>query len=1272
MEKFEFKDLKTEAKSDSITLEWEVETNIPADKLSYEAVLVGEEDLYLVSEEPLVMTNSYTFTGLAPNSEYALFIRAFVEPDHEFLIEYPADGKIVATKDGEAPRASSLRLHVSNVSDDGFVVAWTKAYDNITPDGKIRYKVYLGVDGEWIPKEEAVNITSFKFTGLAPCKEYKIRVEASDEAENVLQYADVSASTSDKTKPVAASTLLKVTDLATDGFTISWESASDNITPSEKMHYRVMVREVGLESDWKAFEGIGITSYTFKGLKQGTEYSFFVRAFDEAGNYCDYFQPESKAVYVTKTLVVDEVAPIVATKVITVSNRTDSGFTINWTPASDDVTPMEKIRYRIWLKVHGEGNWRCVHEEPGITSYTFKGLKEGTVYSFYVEAFDEKKNKLTYLNPKTGQSFNTVTADHTAPEVKSSGYSVSGLSGDGFTLAWAAAKDNITISKNIRYRVFIKEHGQAWGNPTPVQELTGITTYTFTGLKGGTEYDFYVEALDAAGNSTKYPEASKSIPDAEPPRAGSKMVTVSDITPHGFTISWEPASDSVTPNEKIRYKVWLTPSDNVKWNTVHEEAGISSYTFTGLKEATAYSFFVEAYDEANQKFKYFDTATNKAFGATTLDTPPVVSDKTLRFEVRGTNVTVLWNIAKDAVTSEKDIIYSVFRTESGIWQKPILLKGVNYYTFTGLKSATQYSFRVEAKDKGGNVIEYPECLVETEDTEVPDIHGGALIAVKAKTTADSITIQWDKATDKVTADSDMIYKVGRTEAGAWAPLIEVKGSTSHKFTGLKPATTYKFRAFAFDKAGNSSAYPVTSETTLDSAAPVVSDNSIKATPAANSVTLEWKLAGDDVTDSREIRYVVSQLISGNWKSVQEVVGKSSVTISGLTSAVQYSFKVDAFDKAGNCLKYNTVSVITKDNVPPTISRFTIDTSSITENSVSLEWTPASDNKTEDSKLAYRVLQNVSGDWRLLKTLYGQNKYTVTGLEPGKQYTFKVAVHDTAGNEKSYNSVSVNTADKTKPTINNKALGISNITHDSFSLTWAAASDNVSKHSEIRYKIYLREVGTTGWTAVKDARGYTSHQVTGLKPYTQYSVFVRAIDGDGNYSDYSTSSVTTLLRTVLSKPAQFYCNGVYSFPEDHDKNASFFYENIGSQLNRSYFELSFDFYSLYSPKESNDKPLGLALLMFGRSGRWMGLCFKDGYIYVSTANHDHQFNTYIRFERSTWQSIRVLYDNGRLNINGKILAIGNLGSSGDHVLSSCDYSRGACFKGYLKNLVVKCK
>jgi chitinase len=190
----------------------------------------------------------------------------------------------------------------------------------------------------------------------------------------------------------------------------------------------------------------------------------------------------------------------------------------------------------------------------------------------------------------------------------------------------------------------------------------------------------------------------------------------------------------------------------------------------------------------------------------------------------------------------------------------------------------------------------------------------------------------------------------------------------------------------------------------------------------------------------------------------------------------------------------------RDRVPPTAPTNLIVTAT-TEHSVSLSWSPSTDNSGRFSYLICCAGTTVT----VSQTM---TSHTLEGLQSGKTYTFRVYAKDAAGNlSKSSNAVTVTLpgqlAAPTKPVV-----GVLDVGPTHVSLSWSSTDDG----SFIWYSIYVDGEPVT--TLNSKSATFTCAAVlvpTGCTPLNQattYTFTVRARDVDGNLSPISDPVVVT--------------------------------------------------------------------------------------------------------------------------------------------------------------------
>lgn len=182
----------------------------------------------------------------------------------------------------------------------------------------------------------------------------------------------------------------------------------------------------------------------------------------------------------------------------------------------------------------------------------------------------------------------------------------------------------------------------------------------------------------------------------------------------------------------------------------------------------------------------------------------------------------------------------------------------------------------------------------TSDTQAPTAPGNLNVS---NVTSSSITLQWSASTDNVGVTEYVIHQ-GTASVGS------VSGSTlTFTHTGLTPDTTYSYTVQAKDAAGNVS--PSSNTINVKTNAVSGPDTQAPSTPVnvtvtgvtSSSVSLTWTASTDNVGVTGYDVYQGANL-------ALSVTG-TSATVSGLSAATAYTFKVAAKDAAGNVSPQST-------------------------------------------------------------------------------------------------------------------------------------------------------------------------------------------------------------------------------------------------------------------------------------------------------------------------------------------------------------------------------
>lgn len=178
-----------------------------------------------------------------------------------------------------------------------------------------------------------------------------------------------------------------------------------------------------------------------------------------------------------------------------------SAIRIEWSPASDDVSPASAIVYEIY-EADSPGAQSFADPSyvtaPGATSFTAVPLPISTTRYYVVRARDSAGNLDD--NQVEVSATTSDTADQTPPEFAGIRAAVPAGS-SGLSLSWSPATDNVTPPELLRYRAYVATAagGQELGSPAG-QSAPGASELLISGLAIETTYYIVVRAVDALGN----------------------------------------------------------------------------------------------------------------------------------------------------------------------------------------------------------------------------------------------------------------------------------------------------------------------------------------------------------------------------------------------------------------------------------------------------------------------------------------------------------------------------------------------------------------------------------------------------------------------------------------------------------------------------------------------------------------------------------------------------------------------------------------------------
>lgn len=270
------------------------------------------------------------------------------------------------------------------------------------------------------------------------------------------------------------------------------------------------------------------------------------------------------------------------------------------------------------------------------------------------------------------------------------GLVVSDITGSGLTLSWEKPLD--TGAGINRYEVYLDDNLYDTGSPSPASmEITGLSEYTLYSLK--------VKAIDEADHESGFSATvTARTKDVTPPSIPDGLAAT-DLTANGFTLTWDPSTDSGSGIKE--YEVY---KNGVKVATV---AGhLTTYTASGLVPNTSYNYTVKAID---QETPVNDSPESSTLVVNTPDAPdlaPPSAPNNLKFlTVQITCIGISWNPSTDDVQVAG---YEVYVND----EMRAFVEGAESagYTITNLNPNTTYNIFLKAKDTSDKLSAASETI----------------------------------------------------------------------------------------------------------------------------------------------------------------------------------------------------------------------------------------------------------------------------------------------------------------------------------------------------------------------------------------------------------------------------------------------------------------------------------------------------------------------------------------------------------------------------------
>ena len=563
-----------------------------------------------------------------------------------------------------------------------------------------------------------------------------------------------------------------------------------------------------------------------------------------------------------------------------------------------------------------------------------------------------------------------------------------------------------------------------------------------------------------------------------------------------------PHSLDATPGNGQVMLSWVLPSGGAALTHYeYEQDGSGTWISTG---GTATDYTVRNLTNG-QPYTFKVRALNSAGASAASAASPSVTPATVPGAPTGLGATVsdrrvdlMWTApASDGGQSITDYEYE--QGGSGTW----ISTGstATSYTIRNLTNGQPYRFRVRAVNSVGAGAASAASPNVTPATE-PDAPTG----LSATVSDQKVDLIWTAPASNGGAPI-LRYEYELDFSGTWTSTGGT--ASSYTVTGLTNGQFYTFRVRAVNRVGAGLASSSQSATPTSTVVAPDAPFGLSATPGNRQVMLSWVQPSGGAALTH---YEYEQDLSDTWTSTGGTA--SSYTVTGLTNGQPYTFKVRAVNSAGQSAASGSRSATpttTEPEAPESLS-FTPG-----DQQVTLRWR-APTNDGGEPILRYEYDQDGSGTW--ISTGGTATSHTVTGLNNGQTYTFRVRAVNALGNGavvmlEATPSTSTGGGGGgggggpriTRPGAPENLLAEGG--DGQVKLTWEAPEDDGgSEITDYQYRIN----GRNPWTSIGSTQ--TTHTLTGLVNGTAYVFEVRAVNRIGRGRASNRAKATPMAPLAL--------------------------------------------------------------------------------------------------------------------------------------------------------------
>ena len=631
----------------------------------------------------------------------------------------------------------------------------------------------------------------------------------------------------------------------------------------------------------------------------------------------------------------------------------------------------------------------------------FAGLIDNVrVYNVALTAAQIQTDQTTSVNP---------SGPDTTPPSQPGTLSATAISGGEVDLSWGASTDNVGVTGYDIERCA----GASCASFAQIATATA-TTYKDTSVSASTSYTYRVRAVDAAGNLSAYSSiatASTPTPDTTAPSQPGTL-TATALSGSEVDLSWGTSTDNVGV---AGYHVERCTGSGCTTFTQIATATTTTYKDTSVSGSASYSYRVRAFDAAGNQSVYSNTAT--------ASTPAAPSGLVAAYgfdEGSGTTVTDASGNGHNGTVSNTTWStagkYAAALSFNGTNSVVTIPDSASLHLTTGMTlEAWVDPTTIDSSWRDVIYKADDDFYLEASTTNgsVPDAgtiaggsYGDAFGTAKLTTNAWAfLTETYDGSTLRLYVNGTLVASTPHTGAIATSTNpLQIGGDSLYGqfFAGLIDNVriyNVALPAAQIQTDQATSVNPSGPDTTPPSQPGTVGVSTI----SSSEIDIRWGASTDNVGVTG---YDIERCSGGNCSNFAQIATATATSYKDttLSASTSYTYRVRAFDAAGNLSPYSnaaTATTPTPDTTPPS-QPGTLTATAASGSEIDLAWGASTDDVGVTGYDIERCTGASCTGFTQIATATATS-YHDTTVSSSTSYTYRVRAFDAAGNLGAYSN-----------------------------------------------------------------------------------------------------------------------------------------------------------------------------------------------------------------------------------------------------------------------------